>query len=314
MSDNRRVKFSSSPPLKGVLKHHDPRDSGVGSSSSDHTSSSGNLDERFTVRDFDIQSNDVGALREALGAAKEKIDYWKGKYLTRDEEYIDARNKKRETELSWRDECDRSEKLEVRMKDLESALNHANIRIQEVEAERDDWSTRYYELHDQYTVVVQSVDSVMASGGSSDSSQRLERSRSHHAKKDSKELTDRMKERLNREQKSDSTSASRSSHNTDSGTSSKRPSRRLSVSASNRKPYVEKLPPQSSTSLASPRQSGSYTLTSADRTRGPNTDATLSSVPRRRQAGPSSHSASTSHREPGDYIQHPLPERHRRSS
>lgn len=85
MSDSRRVKFSSSPPLRGVLKHPEsnPRDSGVGSSSSDHTGSSGSLDERFTARDYNVQSNNVDALREALTDAIKDIDYWRNRYQKR---------------------------------------------------------------------------------------------------------------------------------------------------------------------------------------------------------------------------------------
>ncbi|KAI8955140.1 hypothetical protein F4801DRAFT_574727 [Xylaria longipes] len=310
MSDSRRVKFSSSPP-RGVLKHPEPnpRDSGVGSSSSDHTGSSGSLDERFTARDYNVQSNNVDALREALTDAIKDIDYWRNKYQKKNNEQTETRRKYRDTETLYRDAVERNqtmqaqvESMEDRMEKQDVALDIANTRISDLQVELADWKDKYQILDDLYESVRHSANASMISGGSGEHSTGLGSTRTHRDKKESEEMASRMKERINREHPdSGSSHASRSTRSSEATVSSKRTSHRTSASASDNKPYIEKMPRASTNSLASPRQHGSYSLTTAERT------STSSS--RRHGTGSSSR---TGHHEQGDYVVHPLPERTRR--
>ncbi|KAI0205558.1 hypothetical protein F4808DRAFT_237939 [Astrocystis sublimbata] len=351
MSDSRRVKFSSSPsspPLRGVLKHPEPnpRDSGVGSSSSDHTGSSGSLDERFTARDYNVQSNNVDALREALTDAIKDIDQWKNKYQKKSNEQTETRRKLREAENRFREatdlrqeEIDRNQKLEERYRKLEeryqkmeerdqksddrcrkleernrklqermenqdAALDVANNKIQDLEEQmadqQADWQEKYQSLDDLYQSVKPSASMSMISGSSGEASLH----RGHRDKKGSDDITSRMKERINRDHvDSGSSHGSRSSRSSDATVTTKRPSHRTNASTSDDKPYIEKMPRMSSNTLASPRQPGNYTLTTADKS--------ANSSASRRHGGTSS-SSRTSHREHGDYIPHPLPDRSRR--
>ncbi|KAI0465634.1 hypothetical protein F4859DRAFT_375383 [Xylaria cf. heliscus] len=313
MSDSRRVKFSSSPPLRGVLKHSEPnpRDSGVGSSSSDHTGSSGSLDERFTARDYNVQSNNVDALREALTDAIKDLDTWRNKYLKKNNEHVEARRKHRETETFYREAIERGDTMQARVESMDDrmekqdvALDIANTKILELEAELKDWKDKYRNLDDLYESLRHSANASMVSGGSGEHSMALGVPRSHRDKKESEEMASRMKERINRENPdSGSSHASRSSRGSEATVVSKRPGHRTSPSASDDKPYIEKMPRASTSTLASPRQHGSYSLTTAERS------SAASSSTRRHGTGSSSR---TGHREQGDYIAHPLPDRTRR--
>ncbi|KAI1754814.1 hypothetical protein F4782DRAFT_528174 [Xylaria castorea] len=313
MSDSRRVKFSSSPPLRGVLKHSEPnpRDSGVGSSSSDHTGSSGSLDERFTARDYNVQSNNVDALREALTDAIKDIDHWRNRYQKKNNEQTETRRKHRDTETLYRDAIERNQTMQARVESMgdrmekqDVALDIANTRISDLQAELADWKEKYQILDDLYESVRHSASASIVSGGSGEHSMALGRTRSHRDKKESEEMASRMKERINREHPdSGGSHASRSSRSSEATVSSKRTSHRTSASASDNKPYIEKMPRASTNSLASPRQQGSYSLTTAER-------ASTSSSSRRQNTG----SSRTGSREQGDYIAHPLPDRSRRIS
>ncbi|KAI0437896.1 hypothetical protein F4803DRAFT_125271 [Xylaria telfairii] len=315
MSDSRRVKFSSSPPLRGVLKHPEsnPRDSGVGSSSSDHTGSSGSLDESFTARDYNVQSNNVDALREALTDAIKDIDYWRNRYQKKNNEHTETRRKLRDTEASYRDAIERTqtmqaqvESMEDRMEKQDIAIDVANTRILDLQTELTDWKEKYQNLDDLYESVRHSATTSMISGGSGEHSMALGSPRSHRDKKESEEMASRMKERINRDHPdSGSSHASKSSRSSEATVSSKRPGHRTGASASDNKPYIEKMPRSSTISLASPRQHGSYSLTTAER-------APASSTSTRRNGTVSS--SRTGHREQGDYIAHPLPDRSRRIS
>ncbi|KAI0403425.1 hypothetical protein F4802DRAFT_289017 [Xylaria palmicola] len=313
MSDGRRVKFSSDQPLRGVLKHPEPnpRDSGVGSSSSDHTGSSGSLDERFTARDYDLQSNNVDALREALADAIKDIDHWKNRYLKKNNEHIEARRSQRTTESLYREACERKQTMEAqvesmrdRMEKQDVAHDIANTRIQDLEAELDDWKEKYTDLDNLFESMRHSASASVVSAGSGDHALGLGRTRSQREKRDSAEMTSRLKERINRDQpESGSSHASRSSRSSEATVSSKRTAQRASTSTSDsREPYIEKMPRVSATALTSPRQPGNYNLTTADRT--------SNSSSRRHGTSSSSRAA---HREHGDYIAHPLPDRARRT-
>lgn len=322
MSEKRHVKFSPSPPAgRGILKHTDshsrdsardstrdsPRDSGVGSSSSDHTGSSGSLDdERFTDRDYNIQSNNVDALREALRDTIKDIDNWKTRYLKKNTEQIETRRNLKNTESRYRDALEQNDTLraqldsvEDRMKKQDRALDIANGKIRDLEtdlaehvAKLSDWNERYARLHELYEVARHSAEGSVVSGGSGELS--VGRSRSDREKRDSVDMTSRMKQRINRDQPdSGSSQGSKTSRSSETTVSSKRSSHRTNASSDD-KPYIEKMPRASTSGLTSPRQHGSYTLTTAS-----NTSST-------RKHGTSSSSRSH-HRENGDYIAHPLP-------
>ncbi|KAI3340519.1 hypothetical protein F4824DRAFT_424407 [Ustulina deusta] len=303
MSDNRRVKFSPSPPPRGVLKHPEPhpRDSGVGSSSSDHTGSSGSLDERFTARDYNTQSNNVDALREALSDTIKDVDNWKARYTKKNNDHIETRRNLKNTENHYRETCEQNETLQVQLESMRDrmdkqdvALAIANTTIRDLESNLAEWKEKYTSLHELYETTRHSVDASIISGGSGEHSQSLGRTRSHR-ERDSAELTSRLKERINRDHPD--SGSSRSSAAT---VSSKRSNHQASASTSD-KPYIEKMPKASTSSLTSPRHPGSYTLTTAS----------TSSSSRKHGAGPSSRSG---HRENGDYIPHPLPDHTRRTS
>ncbi|GAW23611.1 hypothetical protein ANO14919_131850 [Xylariales sp. No.14919] len=303
MSESRRVKFSSSPPLRGALKHSEPnpRDSGVGSSSSDHTGSSGSLDERFTVRDYNIQSNNVDALREALSDTIKDVENWKARYFKKNNEQIETRRNLRNTEGLYRDACEHKdtlqaqlESVEDRMEKQDAALDIANARIQDLESDLSEWKDKYQTLHELYEEARHSANSSIISVGSGEHS--LGRTRSHK-EKDSAALTSRMKERINRDHPD--AGSSRSSRSSEGTAPSKRSSQRTSTTASD-KPYIEKMPPRASTnSLTSPRQHGSYTLTTASASSSSRKHGTVSTT-------------RSGHRENGDYVAHPLPDRTRR--
>ncbi|KAI0113667.1 hypothetical protein GGR51DRAFT_20252 [Nemania sp. FL0031] len=278
MSDSsRRVTFSPSPP-RSVLKRSEPhpRDSGVGSSSSDHTGSSGSLDERFTARDYNIQSNNVDALREALADAIKDIDQWRSKYNKKQSDYSEARKAQRDTDKLYQTACRQIEKLEERMENQDVALEIANNKIQDLEAELSQSKDDYNDLQERYEL--------RHSGGAYELSRQRE---------DSAQVS-RMKERINRDPtdsaSSHTTRGSRSSEGTGPSRGS---SQRNSASTGDDGRYIEKMPRMSNSSLApplaSPRQRGTYTLTTAER---------------RADAPPSSSRASN--RERGEYYRHPL--------
>ncbi|KAI3323834.1 hypothetical protein HD806DRAFT_75906 [Xylariaceae sp. AK1471] len=282
MSDGRRVTFSSnaSAPLRGVLKHPEShyRDSGVGSSSSDHTSTSGSLDERFTARNYNAQTTNVDALREAFNHLIQDHEQLKNKYQKKEDEIIELRKFRRDADKRYEEECDRAVEVEGRMKNLDVALDEANDTIARFEFELDEWKTKYNNLYVIYQDSKLPADAAMMSGGSGESSQQLERTRSRREKKDSEDLTLRMKERINRDSTSEGSHASRSSRSSEGTTSTGR-ARRLEISTNNQKPYMEKMP-------------------------GDKRSTTDSTTTRRH---PQSSSSRSGQREQGDYVAHPLP-------
>ncbi|KAI1110641.1 hypothetical protein F5Y14DRAFT_465367 [Nemania sp. NC0429] len=250
MSDTRRVTFSPSPPLKGVLKHPEPhaRDSGVGSSSSDYTSSSGSLDEKFTARDYDIQSNNVDALREALAAAIKDIDQWKAKCTKKSNELADTRKTHRQTDTLYREALEREETLQAKVESLadrmekqDVALGIANIKIAELESEVDDWEEKYRNLDDLYETMRHSGATSIVSSSSGDHSLSFGLTRSQR-EKDSAEMSSRLKERINRDQTDSSSHTTQGSRSSNTAANSKRSSQRTGTSANSSKPYIEKLP------------------------------------------------------------------------
>ncbi|KAJ8108642.1 hypothetical protein ONZ43_g6363 [Nemania bipapillata] len=194
MSENRRVTFSPSPPLRGVLKHNEPhpRDSGVGSSSSDHTGSSGSLDEIFTARDYNLQSNNVDALREALADAIKDIDQWKNKYNKKNAELIDTRKSLRETEKLYKASRDHIQQLEERMGNQDVAHQVQNSRIDDLESEVSKWEVKYNNLLVDFDELEYSVNSSILPASSYDFGPR--------SRREDTDMASRLKERINREQ------------------------------------------------------------------------------------------------------------------
>jgi hypothetical protein len=321
-SSGSRVRFSNTGAPRGILKNADThgRDSGVGSSSSDHTGSSSgdnvDLDDRFTARDYNVQSNDVSALQEAL---QNLIDEHK-----RDQKKCtDLRNENRELRKSerrmgdlYKDECDkvaeleeRLRRVEDRMKLLDTTVDRQNAEIEELSEankqltlERDEQSESYEVLLGEYEYVCDSLDAAK---------QVAKQAGLQLDKRDSTEMKDRMKDRINRDQVSSSSTGgssrpplSRSSHATSDNTSSstKRPSRRLSILA-NAKPYKEKMSSSSNPMMPSTAAgygtASNYHLAPADPT----------SSSRRPAASVMSNAGSHRERrdrENGDYVPHPL--------
>ncbi|KAI1123499.1 hypothetical protein F5Y10DRAFT_51875 [Nemania abortiva] len=281
MSDGgRRVKFSSSPP-RSALKRSEPhpRDSGVGSSSSDHTGSCGSLDEKFTARDYNIQSNNIDTLREALADTIKDINQWRNKYNKKSSECSEEHKARREAEKLYQSSCERVQKLEDRMEKQDVALDIANNRIRDLEADISQWKEDYNELHDRYELLHS------AGGGAYE----LSRQREDNAQ------FSRMKERLNRDQADSASShTTRGSRSSEGTVPSRGSSQRNSTSTGDDGRYIGGVPRTSSNSLVSPRQHSSYAT--AER----RTDAPSSSRSGHRDRDRDRD------RERGNYIRHPL--------
>ncbi|KAI1322100.1 hypothetical protein F5Y16DRAFT_404813 [Xylariaceae sp. FL0255] len=261
-----RVRFSGTPPLKSAMKqstreHH--RDSGVGSSSSDHTtSSSGNLDERFA--DYATSSSDPAVLRDALNNSIEKVEQWKSKFYTRDAECNRALAEKRSAERLYQKEVDMSTALRQTTRELEQ-------QIEDLKLERNDWSTRYYDLYDS----MHQTDSPAGISTDSAGSSR------HHSKKDSKEMTDRLKERINKNQPVAAESSRARAPERERHSDRRRPSRTR-------------------------RHSVSINADNAPRRTAP--DVELLSPRTTRAMQPTTHTAAPGH-ESGDYVPYPIAHR-----
>ncbi|XXG97311.1 hypothetical protein Hte_003607 [Hypoxylon texense] len=305
MSD-RRVTFQITTPAKKSSKSHRSRDpgydSGVGSSSSGQASLGGRPDRRFTAEDIDSQRYSVSALQEALGQANRRVDHLQRQCSDMDAELTQAHKVARDTEKLYREECERSDRLDKLNKDLEDQLINKDyeirgleqtivskdeqikdlrIALDEMKNDRDDFRQRYIDLLDP-------VDTTMR-GGSGEPSPRLHRSGSKHDRDhgESKGAT-----RKHGEEK-----ASSSQHH-----HRRRSSISINPGAGNKKPYIERMPGDPPRSSA--RHSGNYTTTTTiDVSPVSNTDPRYSAVPRSSPAPIS-----------GNYIQYPLyePRGHRR--
>jgi hypothetical protein len=218
-----------------------------------------------------MQSNNVDALRGAFSDLLQDHEQLKKRSEKKEEECAQQRKLRREEQDRTIEAEGRIKELTVKLKRTEEALSDADNKIVQIELQLDNWKTKYDSLYELWKDSKQAADAAMILGGSGESSLELERTRSRREKKDSTDLTTRMRERINREPNSEGSNASRSSHNSEGTTTTKRSSRRLSTSGSTRKPYVEKMP--------------------TDKRHAPNS---------------SSHSGQ---REYGDYVAHPLPRR-----
>jgi len=309
-SSGSRVRFSNTGAPRGILKNADAhgRDSGVGSSSSDHTGSSSgdnlDLDDRFTARDYNVQSNDVNALQEALQNLIDEHKRDQKKCTELRNENRELRKNERHMIGLYQGECDKVAELEDRMKLLDTAVDRQNAQIAELKEANKKLTLEKDEQRETYEVLLLDYEYVR------DELEAAKQAGLQWDKRDSTEMKDRMKDRINRDPVSSSSTGgssrpppSRSSHTTSDNTSSstKRPSRRLSISAGP-KPYKERMS-SSGNPMMSPTASGygavsNHHLAPAD----------LTSSSRRPAASVISNASShREHREHGDYVPHPLP-------
>ncbi|KAI1337606.1 hypothetical protein F5Y15DRAFT_148988 [Xylariaceae sp. FL0016] len=324
MSDgsSKQVRFTSSPTSRLSSRpyrssrdsqrgsHRDSyreshRDSGIGSSSSDYTGSAGRPDRGFTDRDYESQSNNPAALQEALDRATAKIDELKTKYLDIERRLEDTKKAKREAdkEVGALEQKIREQKAEIRLKREEVAGQKAkNDQLEEDKAQLIIENGR---LNDEYSSLKQKYrqlrstsnrpdDEPMMQGALPEPS-RLGRSSSRRDKQP-KDQNERLKERL------DGTSHPPSQARSSNASSSKSQGRRLSISGSNRRPYIEGMP-STSQSNHTRRFSQNYTTTQMEPPLVTRMDQTAFSAVPRNSHPQSPYQASS----PGDYIPYPLP-------
>ncbi|KAI1411244.1 hypothetical protein F5Y13DRAFT_64523 [Hypoxylon sp. FL1857] len=292
MSD-RHVKFqvstsSSKGSPKGRRSRELGHDSGVGSSSSEQASLGGRPDRRFTAEDYEDQLYSVGALQEALGQANKKVEHFQKKCGDLDDELTKAHRVARENDKLYREECDRTQKLERINKELEEENFAQAEQIKELKAaynemrdERDEYKQRCLILENPV------LDSTMRGGSGEPSSPRLRRSGSRHDLHQESKGTRRHGE-----------------HREDKATSSRHHRRSSSVSvnpgarSSSKKPYIERMPP----SPSSKRYSGNYTIGPAE-----STEPFYPPAPRNSYAAtPSSYHGVGDIPSTGNYVPYPL--------
>ncbi|RWA11944.1 hypothetical protein EKO27_g3170 [Xylaria grammica] len=172
-----RVKFSSLPPAwSDIRKQAGARfyDSGIGSSSSEYTSSTSGYDERVVARDrnTNTQSN-VDAPRGALSDAIGDDNYWKNRYLMKTNGQIEIRRNVEDLGALNRDARktantihNRLERMEESMERRDLALEVANKRIADLESELSMWRERYGYLRGLYESVKHSTDGSVMPGES----------------------------------------------------------------------------------------------------------------------------------------------------
>ncbi|KAI5925980.1 hypothetical protein F4810DRAFT_617711 [Camillea tinctor] len=260
----KRVTFqtSSSPRSSSRPSYQSSRtstrDSGFGSLPSDQAGFGGMPDRTFTAQDYDLQSNSIPALQEALAEASERVELLRRQCRGKDKELSDA-NK---TIKAYKIEIDEHYH---RIEDLEAS----NV---ELEDEISSWADQYTYLsrnlqdcEEENRSLRQTLEAI--GPASSQAIPRTCGARSRHDR-DGKELSDRMKQRLNRNRNSSSSTSSKRS-------GARRPSVSIVMPAGasvGREPYIEE-PPHTlrrsrRESVSHHRPSGDYRSHSlADRTR-----------------------------------------------
>ncbi|KAI0602381.1 hypothetical protein F4775DRAFT_238284 [Biscogniauxia sp. FL1348] len=229
----KRVTFQSSSSPRGSSRpsyqssRTSTRDSGFGSLPSDQAGVGGMQDRTFTAQDYNFQSNSIPALREALAEASEQLEVWKNRYA------------RKEKELSEANKTNKSFKLE-----LDNHYHHIqelDAKNIELEEELESWTEQYNylshaltEYEEENRSLRQTIQSMAPTSG-----QPLPRTSGSRSRqeRESKELTDRMKQRLSRNKHSPNP------------TSSRRSVRRPSVSviipagaSGGKEPYIEEVP------------------------------------------------------------------------
>lgn len=287
MSD-RRVKFSTSS--KGSSKSHRSRDdSGVGSSSSEQASLGGRPDRRFTAEDYEDQLYNVGALQEALGQANQKVEQLQKKCNDQDAELTKSHRLTRDAEKRYREECERTTRLERLNKNLEDERVLLSEQVMELKADYDDMRDQRDDYRQRYLALADPViDSTMRGGSGEPSPPTLRRSGSKH-----RDAIGSI--RKNTEHKEEKPNTSR--HNRRSLSVSVRTGGR----SSSKKPYIERMPGPPS---PSERYQSNYTTGPMDIPSGSADPALYSSIPRTSQpATPSSYQGVP---QTGNYIPYPL--------
>ncbi|KAI1506373.1 hypothetical protein F5X99DRAFT_792 [Biscogniauxia marginata] len=284
----RRVTFQSSSPPRGSMRtsyqssRESNRDSGFGSLSSDQAGAGRIPDRAFTAQDYNFQLNSIPALQEALTQSNERREIWKNRYYKKEQELSDA-----------------SKIIKILKADLDKQHN----QIQELEStnadledEIESWTDQYRnlshgmkDLEEENQSLRQTIQAMPPA--SSQPAYRSSGTRSRQ-ERESKELTDRMKKRLNRNRNSSSSTPSRHSTHQQS----------VSIVAttgsnSSRDPYVE-VPPAVPSNPPASRRSGNNPTTSASIPRGSRREVTAYYPSNERPSG--------------DYFPHPLPDRTRR--
>ncbi|KAI2632175.1 hypothetical protein GGR54DRAFT_21821 [Hypoxylon sp. NC1633] len=297
MSDrsDRRVKFQLSSSPKSHRGREHAHDSGVGSSSSDQASRGGRVDRRFTAEDYESQLYNVSALQEALGQANKKVAEFQQKCFDLDIELAKAHKDTRDTEKLYRDECERSERLQRLNKDLEDDRVVMQEQNQELKAAFDEMRDERNEYHQRYIELTDPVVETTMRGGSGEpASPRLSRTGSRRDKDYKESRGPGRKHPEHREEK-----ASSSRHHRRSMSVSVKPGAR----SSSKKPYIEKMPEPSSPTV---RYSGNYVTASTDY---PSASRTVPRI-----SAPAPSSAYQVDPPNGNYVAYPLHEhrgRHR---
>ncbi|KAI0418852.1 hypothetical protein F5X98DRAFT_94785 [Xylaria grammica] len=172
-----RVKFSSLPPAwSDIRKQVGARfyDSGIGSSSSEYTSSTSGYDERVAARDrnTNTQSN-IDAPRGALSDASEDGNYRKNRYRMKPNGQLEIRRNVEDLGALNQDARKRAdtvhnrlERMEESMERRDLALEVANKRIADLESEISMWRERYGYLRELYESVKHSTDGSVMPGES----------------------------------------------------------------------------------------------------------------------------------------------------
>ncbi|KAI1746898.1 hypothetical protein F4782DRAFT_535932 [Xylaria castorea] len=132
MPYGRLVKFSSSPPLRAVA-----------------------LAKNLRLGIFDVQVNNVDALRETLSHAIEDISNLKSKYQMKNNEETETRNKYQDTEALYRDAIERNQIIQAEVEVLEKhmdkkdvALKMANRNIRHLESDVSEWKDKCEKFHE----------------------------------------------------------------------------------------------------------------------------------------------------------------------
>ncbi|KAI1637268.1 hypothetical protein F4809DRAFT_640688 [Biscogniauxia mediterranea] len=260
----KRVTFQSSSSPRGSSRpsyqssRTSTRDSGFGSLSSDQAGVGGMPDRNFTAQDYIFQSNSIPALREALAEANKQLEVWKSRYAKKEKELSEANKTNKSFKIELDNHYHHIQELEAKNADLEEEL--------------ESWTEQYNylshaltEFEEENRSLRQTIQSM-----SPTSSQPLPRTRSRQGR-ESRELTDRMKQRLNGNRNSHRSASSRPN--------ARRPSVSVVIPAGvsggrepYREPYIEEVPHtlrrSRRESVSHNRPSGDYRSHSlADRTR-----------------------------------------------
>lgn len=291
MSNNRHsgksVRFNEGSQQPGSSRHHrreDERDSGLGSSSSEHTSHRrGRPDWGFTAADRHYQSNNPDALREAYATLLAQNENLQGIIAKHEASLSTSHRTIKQLESHATGLVTEKDELKAKNNDYKDEIKGYKAEIAKLQSENDalqrdnmDWQVQVADLHEQ--MIMRPVVSDQMSGGASgasgtsgSSSNKISRRPSQRESQD-----ERLKDRFNRSTQNNAPVASTSAipHTPQR---QRRPSK-VTVT----RPYIEEPEPR-------------YNLVAR-----PAPGLEQARVPR------------SSHQNPGDYQFHPLPQEPRR--